>query len=207
MNDKMKNNFILCSILLVLAASTGFTGCNHIPFTTVLWEEDTEGFVRFYTDDPDNYCRCFFTWYEEYFQPEMSQFEIQVKRLCGFGSSGYGMIFCVQDENNFYVLLVNAMGYFAVYELYDGAWIEKIQWQKAFYTLVEGYNVVNTLKIVYYSPSNRFEVEINGRHVWDFYDDSFSGGYFGCFVEIRGQGEDNFYNNPVDVRFKMNTGI
>ena len=199
MNTKLGMNLIFP----LLAILIGFMGCTStVPVESIFWEVDSNGFIQFCTNDPEYYNYYFYVWYEESYQTILDEVEIEVKKVSGYEWGGYGMVFCLQDENSFYVLLIDNTGYYAIYEKNYGSWIEHIEWTYS-NKLHKGYDKINTLKVDYNDFQNFFTISFNGSYVNSFSDYSYNGGYSGCFVEIWGEEEESFPNNPVDIRFKL----
>jgi YVTN family beta-propeller protein len=198
---KINNRRLAIFIFITLAVSIGFSGCS-IPVKSIFWEEDNDGFIQFRTNESDYYYYYFYTWYEESYQPILGEIETKVKKVSGYEWGGFGIVFCLQDEYNFYLLLIDIKGWYTIYELNGGSWMEHVAWTESD-MLNKGFGKINTLKIEHDDSSNLFTVSFNGTYVNSFYDSSFNGGYSGYFVEIRGEGEEHFPDTPVDVRFKQ----
>jgi PKD repeat protein len=188
-------------IFITMTVLIGISGCT-VPVKSILWEEDNSGFIQFYTNDSIYYNTYFYVWYENLYQPVMEVVETKVKKVSGFSWGGYGIIFCLQDKYNFYLLLIDTHGYYTVYEMNEGSWIEKIRWAYSS-NLKQGFGKINSLKVAHNNNSSNFSISFNGLYTGSFYDSSFSGGYSGYFVEVWGNDEENFPDTPEDVRFRQ----
>lgn len=105
--------------------------------------------------------------------------EIDARLLSGPNRSSYGVVFRLQDNDNFYRFLVWGDGYYLVGTKLDGNWtILQSKTKSAF--IKEGNNT-NHLKVV--CESTRIEVYVNGHHLATITDDSFAEGYVGMIVD------------------------
>lgn len=201
MRKKMKIKWLLIIVFLILTLFIVTVGCT-IPVKSIFWEEDSNGFIQFCTNDSDYYNYYFYTWYEDSYFTILDVVEAKVKKVSGFEWGGYGMVFYLQNEYNFYFLLIDKKGWYTIYEANDGSWIEHIGWTYSD-KLNKGFGKINTLKVEHDDPLDLFTISFNGSYVNSFNDDSFKGGYSGFFVEIWGVDEEDFPDTPVDVRFKL----
>ena len=208
--DVMKRNLcVICIIILLLITIQALISCSGkteiitiIEIITIMWEEDENGYLQFCTNDPNYYNYYFYAWDTESFKDPMTVVVGEIKKISGYEYGGYGMLFCFQDENNFYLVLIDTMGYYTIWERNNGDWIEHIPWEYSSY-LKKGYNIINKLNIEYNHDHNSFTISFNDVTQTTIYDSSFSGGCLGGFVEVYGEKEENFPDTPVDVRFKL----
>lgn len=196
----MKIKWWLINIFLILILLIINAGCT-IPVKSIFWEEGSDGFIQFRTNDSDYYDYNFYTWYEESYQQILDVVEIKVKKISGYEWGGFGIVFCLQDDYNFYLLLIDIKGWYTIYEANDSSWIQDVAWTESD-MLNKGFSKINTLKVEHDDSSDIFTISINGSYVNSFYDSSFDGGYSGFFVEIWGKDQEDFPDTPVDVRFK-----
>ena len=190
-------------LLLLLCLS--FSACNiptaEIPgVTSILWEDDSEGFLQFYTND-SHYCEHLFVVWKQPAVDPMQSIDIDVKKISGHAWGGYGIIFCVQDASNYYLLGITTTGYYSIGKLYNGTWYEIEGWLYT-HLLNKGFGAVNKVHISYENSTYTFTVKFNDDFVTSFVDTSFSGGSHGSYVEVLQEEYEHFPYCPVDVRFK-----
>lgn len=167
--------------------------------TTVLWKEDADGFVQFSTNDPTS-CGCsFLAWHDPYCDP-MGTLEVDVKKMSGNPWAGFGLLFCLQDLQNFYGLVIDTEGDYAVFERNYGSWSTLIDWTYSD-TLRTGFGAVNSLRID--RSGGTFTLSFNGTAAGSFADASLSKGYWGPFVDVYPDEYEDFPDTPVDVRFQL----
>lgn len=201
MNSKIipLGTFLIAVSLLITFIGCGSDGFEAIPITK--WEDDPEGFFQFTTNDPIYYNYIFYTKLDESYQLKMTSFEAKVKKLSGYEQGGFGIIFCFQNEDNFYVLLITVRGWYSVYKLQDGVWKEVIPWEWTKH-LIEGYNIINSVKVAYSESANIFTIFLNDTITNTFEGNSLTGGYTGYIASVGGPNEENFPAAPLDVRFQ-----
>ena len=189
---------VLLPFLLLLCSCT--TDCRQDVETT-WWESDSEGFLRFSTNDVQYCGHSFAAWNIPYFDP-LERIEIEARKSSGNPWGAYGVLFCLQDLHGFYQLAIDVNGYYAVYKKVNDAWTEIIAWT---YTaqLNSGYDRVNKIAVSYAPAAAMFSIDFNGTHVASFTDRSFQGGYSGLFVEVLPEEYEDFPAYPVEVRFRF----
>jgi hypothetical protein len=202
--NKYLTIFILTVLLLV---STFFNlGCGgpSEPIQSSVWRDDGTGlgYMQFYTNDPSEVSYNF--WHRnlnsEY---PMKRVVTQVKKISGNANYGFGIIFCYQDSDSFYRLLIDTWGYYSVYEK-DGDYFYKIiEWSFSD-NLYTGYNTVNKIRVEYSSTTpGTFTIYFNDIYENSFTGSGLTGGDTGFFASTGKYYEERFPNTPVDVRFKQ----
>lgn len=178
---------------------------SDLPVQTIDFKSDGNGFIQYYTNDSSKLDKGIYDTTNTN-QTPMKTLETQVKKISGKPRWGYGVIFCFQDTDNFYRLLIHENGRYQIAKKVGGKYLEPLikSWtdSSALYT---GYNVVNTIKVTYV-PDYSFNIYFNGTLATTFTDNDvtkFSGGDYGFYVSVGK--DENFPNNPVDVRFKQIT--
>lgn len=173
---------------------------------TIKWQLDNEGFVQLFTNDPQYYGYSFWNTYTQTNQSPMATVTATVKKMSGSLSSGYGVIFCYQDNNNFYRLLITTGGYYCVYEKVGGTYNTIIPWTSIPSPhLNNGVGVENVISVA--QPTlNNFSIYFNGSFETSFSDSNFSGGKSGFTMSVSPTTE-NFPYTPEDVRFKMSSPV
>ena len=198
-----KTTIFLLVILLVLLSSS----CYRWDIYTIEWEVNGS-FRQFATSDRENFNTSFLWWDDSSFQSPMmaTPVEAEIKKISGYEGGGYGIVFCAQDTENYYLLLITVNQTYAVLECVGG----NFNYLKTFSdsgNLLAGYDTVNKVKIEYVG-SNTFEISFNGNPPsGSFIDDSFSEGYAGYAVRVSIKENEILPQIPVDVRFRLITPI
>jgi hypothetical protein len=104
--------------------------------------------------------------------------DIDARLVSGLFQNGYGVLFRVQDDNNFYRFLISGQGEFRIDKRVDGN-VHILQKYTRSPIINQG-NLTNHLKIV--CRSRKTDLECNGHPLYSFSDDSFSEGFIGVAV-------------------------
>jgi len=176
----------------------------------IAWQDDSAGFVQFSTNDTNDCGEGYFHSMGSQFIP-MSSVEMQIKKMSGYSHSGYGIIFCYQDGNNFYRILISVNGSYLIskkvagtYSYYQGGglWSASGSWQSSS-NLITGFGNTNDIKVVNTGGGN-FDIYFNGILETSFTDSTFTGGYNGYYVLIGYVSQENFDATTfADVRLKL----
>ena len=194
----MKKVWILPLLLLIIACMNPSSGGDNIE--TIWWEEDSDGFVQFCTNDSGYLNRSMGTWSENYLSV-LDTCEIDTYKVSGNRWGGFGMMFCVQDFDNFYGLLIDIEGYFMIFKIEYGSFRMISDW--TFSPLLNlGYNSINRLTVQFHHENSTYDVSFNGIPETTFQDETFHGGYYGYFLDILSSEYENFPAEPLDIRFK-----
>lgn len=222
---QLKHLFLLPLILIIFIL---FPGCSEpstkteITIVSPSWT-NSDGWKKFYTNDSDYYNYSFTSHYTS--TNNGNPVEVQMQKVSGSADHGYGVIFAIQksdaDANNksMYRFLVSVSeGYYNLgqydstgnYTAISSGSTDSWKYSAAINT---GYEEINTVNINFVSGTNTYSIKINNTLV-----DTFShadpevtvdltGGKSGFYVSVGDETEEDFPNNPVDVRFKMITPI
>ena len=221
METKYKNNFlpiILLSLLLVLfftckmdngSGSGGGDDDDDIIINTGWTNDNGDNIFDFFTNDPE--CSddngTSFWKYGTYQEAGMTSVTVNVWKTSGYLYSGFGIIFCVQNEKNFLTAMINTQRDYTVGKVVDGNYSplldfgEGVDWGNCD-DLKAGYGLSNTIKVEY-KGANNFELYLNGAYVTTFtdnYDPHFAGGYYGFIATVSPH--ENFPDDPVEVFFE-----
>ena len=169
--------------------------------------DDNDGTMRFLTIDPALYDR--YTWrYMSNPNTNPNVYECRVKKISGNDSSGYGMIFCVDDSDSnnvsFYRFLIAVDGTFLIQKRTPNALTNMPAGWTNSSSIKAEYNAYNTLRIERIDNEHgaSFRAFINGELVVNFTDDNpLNGTRTGQIVEIGKMEMEQFPYVPVDVRF------
>jgi TolB-like protein len=119
----------------------------------------------------------YYSWRAEELQN--ASFKAETRWLSGSTNMGYGLIFRLQDIDNHYFFLITKNGYYKLGMYNEGGWYDLIDWQKSRFINEVG---KNTLKVEMYG--SQFKLYINGNHMEDYIDNTFSEGKVG-FVSLE----------------------
>jgi hypothetical protein len=202
--------FFLISLVCILLLSCGDSSSPPSTPTviqTIQWQLDGKGFVQFYSNDAQYYNYLFWNDYTQTNQSPMTTVTAAVMKQSGSLYFGYGIVFCYQDNNNFYRLLINAAGQYSVYARIGGNFTVIVPWTTtpSIY-LNSGFGVENLISVTQQSPNN-FSVNFNGKQETLFSDSNFIGGTAGFAAGIDTQSNENFPITPEDIRFKFSLPV
>lgn len=129
---------ISCPVKNVTGDDGGSDGSNggnsdytNIPVSTIEWEADGLGFIRYYTNDINKIIgypsgRTF--WHPFEYAGSGDVYDVDLTKISGKAAYGYGLIFCIQDDvpamgdftaTDFYALLIRVDGYYQVIKVVD----------------------------------------------------------------------------------------
>jgi hypothetical protein len=140
----------------------------------------------------------------------MISVEMQVKKMLGYYHAGYGIMFCYQDTNNFYRVVITVDGFYLISKkvagtYYNntggGSWTTTNPSWPASTNMVTGFGNANKIKVVNTGGGN-FDLYFNGVYETSFSDATFTGGYNGYYVGIGSENHESF-PTPMDVRVKL----
>jgi len=198
-----------CVFLAAVLTSCGGGGGSSSPASTaqtIKWQLDGNGFVQFFTNDPQWYGYTFWNTYSQANEPQMTTVTASVVKQSGSPTCGYGIVFCYQDSNNFYRLLIDANGYYCVYAKVAGVYTAIIPWTQAHTALLNsGFGVPNEITVTQQSPNN-FSISFNGTQETAFSDQNFTGGTAGFCMGISATTE-SFPTTPEDARFRLTSPV
>jgi hypothetical protein len=199
--------FATCMLLISCGKSSDDPAAPSTSIQTIKWQLDGNGSVQFLTNDAQYYKYLFWNTYTQTNESLMSTVTATVEKQSGCLYSGYGIIFCYQDNNNFYRLLIDAAGQYSVYSRVGGNYSAIIPWTTTPSAhLNSGVGVANVISVTQQSPNN-FSVNFNGTQETLFSDGTFTGGKAGFCMYIGDQTGENFPNTPEDIRFKLSSPV
>jgi hypothetical protein len=179
--------------------------------SSIYWQDDGNGFTQFYTNDSQYYNHGNLHPLGTSYSP-MNSVEMEIKKMSGCQSYGYGMVFCYGDDQNYYQLLLAINGYYRIGKNVDGVWSyylggawvsENGAWPSSA-NLVTGYGSLNKIKVTR-DGTGTFILSFNDAQVATFMDNSFTGGRNGFFYSVASQAREGFPGCPVDIRYKLNS--
>ncbi len=191
--------------------------CSQDPdITTIFWELDGDGYIQFSTNDPNYYGYAFFASWDTENQaaPMTSAVTGIVKKLSGAPNRGFGMIFCVQDLDNFFYVLITVDGYYDIGERVSGVPSKMVDYTMSG-AINTGFGASNTISVTYTTGTNTMAVFINGSPVNTFQPNTgsnpfipnWTGGKAGFISTCGSATEENFPKTASDVRFKFTSPV
>jgi hypothetical protein len=101
---------------------------------------------------------------------------------------GSGLVFWAKDYDEYYALLINPQGWFAVQRFVADRYLLPVAWRES-EAIKKGYGVVNQVKVV--TKENKATVMINGKEVISFHGQPPQGGsLIGFKVSSGPEGEN-----------------
>ena len=206
MKFRIKRNLHISIIIVLL----GFIlSCNEgIPRETIKWEEDGNGYIQYSTNDEDK----FYTWsistYLATDQADYSGTTFSFVRKNGPLGAPYGGVFCFQDSNNYYRILINGNGKYQIVSKVSGNftyitpdWIDSAD-------LLTGYNQINEIEIIRNTGTSDFTININGV-LNEFYNNTdFDSGTSGFYTYILSNYTGEYFPYEAnDTRFKITAPV
>lgn len=121
---------------------------------------------------------------------------MELKKIRGDIDGAYGIIFCAQDDYNYYTLVITANGEIYIDKTINDEAIPIYDWDESLF-LLKGYNVSNKIGITYDKDKKEFSVFINGIREIIFQDNTFTGGKYGAYFSVTEN--ENFPEEPEEI--------
>lgn len=205
--QKMLVGIFMVGALAACGSGGGSTTDVPVAAQTVKWQPDSTGYAQFMTNDTQWYGYGMWLHDSSSHEAQTSTVTATVIKKSGANNSGYGIIFCYQDSDNFYRVLIDTLGHYTVAAKVAGTYTTVIPWsapQTA--TINAGYNVSNEISVTQTSPHN-FALSFNGvQEVAGVDTNSFTGGDAGFYASVSSTAE-NFPIIPEDIRFKLTSPV
>ena len=115
--------------------------------------------------------------------------EVEADWVEGADNTGYGIVFRLQDENNYYIFDITKNGYYKADKKVNGTYVPLTDWEKSSVINKEG---VNYLKVM--AVGNHLTFFINNTMVSELFDATFAKGKFGLF---SGSGVHAAFDNII----------
>ncbi|MBP7096796.1 MAG: hypothetical protein KBC36_12020 [Spirochaetia bacterium] len=189
----------IAAVVALSIAVFSASSCDPNVFVeTVAWGDEGDGFLTYRTNDPEELDRS--AWrLDGYVQAEVGYtVEAKVRKVSGSPTTGYGIVFCAQDDDNFYRVLVNVNGRFNVYKRVAGTWSQISGWEDS-PALNEGYGVDNTIKVA--RDGDVLRLYFNGTSVGIFNPAEFKGGQAGFYAGIGSRDSETFPQIFSETKF------
>jgi hypothetical protein len=166
--------FILTSIV---ALALSLSACDGTPYeiSTINYQADGEGWIKFSTNDDALLNKSFIHIPSDIgnsFAPSAnwtSPATIQVKKNEGSALSGFGLVFAYEDSETYFALLITMSGKYKILQKLSGSFVLDSGWTQS--SAIHGWELVNELKVNYtHTPSDGdtvpyFELWINGSQL------------------------------------------
>ena len=78
----------LFSLLLIFAVFS-ILSCGNTIYDRILWEEDSDGWIQFSSNNPEDYGRNYYSGIEDGMPDPFSNFELQIKKKSGSRGSAF----------------------------------------------------------------------------------------------------------------------
>jgi len=161
---------------------------------TINYEYNDDGELQFYTNDYNNMDYLFY-YFNQDPKPFVS-YKFKTKKVSGNDLAGYGILFCYQDDSNYYRLLISSSGQYAISKFINGEFYVISEWEDSKYLNI-GFDTYNTVMIL--KVGTMFFVKFNDMDELKFTDNSLSSGEIAFAVYVSD--EEDFPQIPADTRF------
>jgi hypothetical protein len=128
-----------------------------------------DGRYHIFSKDADWY-----TW--ELLSTDDCTIEVEAEHSGGLDNQGFGVIYRVQDTNNFYLFEITKNGYFKAEKRQEGTYSNLIEWEKSSSINPKGVNYLRVDVL-----GRRMTFFINRIKVKEISDSTFPAGHFGIF--------------------------
>ncbi|NOX65801.1 MAG: hypothetical protein GXO85_08370 [Chlorobi bacterium] len=201
MNKKLLYFFIIVILIIISFSCTNESGLKKT-VKTVSWEDDGNGYIQFSTNDVT---KC---GIENYFhsssddQDPFTSATFYLIHKSGYESAEYGAIFCYNDIDNYYKILIINSGKYFVSEEYNGSSTNVDTGWISTSNLKTGYDKINKINITRDS-NGKFTIYINDANTYSFTNTDLTGGSNGFYSRTDSKENENFPDIPDDTRFKI----
>ena len=140
----IKALLVSAACLFLFSCGGGSDAVSSAPSTsiqTIKWQLDNNGYVQFFTSDAQYYGYGFWNTYTQTNETQMTTVTATVKKESGCPQSGYGIVFCYQDNNNYYRLLIDTAGHYTVQAKVGGTSSVIIPWMAPQSAIIYGVGV------------------------------------------------------------------
>ncbi|MDR2941068.1 MAG: hypothetical protein LBV17_00555 [Treponema sp.] len=189
-------------IFLILFSCVAFSGFSQAggssEIKTVYFEEDENGYVQFYTNDPEN-TACIITDDYPTENTNSDGFEMEVIRINGSETVLFGMLFGAEHGFSWYAVFIGSNGDFQIYKCSSWAIIMLAEGNTK---LVAGEpGKTNTIKVAQKEGKYKIYLNNNKFPLYIINNIDIKGNKIGYCVHTRG--DDSFPEKYVDIRYKV----
>jgi hypothetical protein len=93
--------------------------------------EENDGSIRFISSSSDDYQTAFWTILGAAYQNPFDSVTVSVQKLSGHDEGDFGIIFCYQDDDNFYLVSIDIEGNYAAKKRTNGSFSTLIDWTES----------------------------------------------------------------------------
>ncbi|MEJ2663017.1 MAG: CsgG/HfaB family protein [Spirochaetia bacterium] len=115
--------------------------------------------------------------------------EIETQWIEGADNGGYGVIFRLQDEKNYYLFSLAKIGYFRIEKMVNGKYQEMVPWERSSAVNNDGVNYIKVKAV-----GKQLTFYVNNIQVKELFDSTFTKGNFGM---LAGAGVHAAFDNLV----------
>ena len=123
----------------------------------ILESQIAEGMLKLTTEEVN---RSFYSLAEPYFAD--FDLTIEARMTGGDAFNGYGVVFRLQDPDNYYQFLVSGDGYYALFRKVDGSQTTLHEWKESS-AIEQGFDANNRIRVI--ASGNKFHFYINDQQV------------------------------------------
>ena len=109
---------------------------------------------------------------------------VDIRKVSGAEDAVYGVVFRVDDDDNFYFLQIYDPGQFALWRRRRGEWFPLIDWSES-----RAIHPGQTNRLEVLAEGSEFSIAINGQEVVQASDDWLEMGWFGIAVQLWEAGD------------------
>ena len=177
-------------------------------YTTIKFKGDDTGYVKLYTNDPGYTANGKTFWTAGNVSQDEGTYnvEIEAKKVSGSQDAGFGLILCVQEEIDCFIMIqISVSGYYMIGKVVDGRPRTPFinDWERC-EDIKTNLNETNKIRVAYNETDSKFDLFINDNPVCNFIDNGaepyYTDGRWGFIAEVSSL--DDLPYVPVDVRFK-----
>jgi len=198
-NIGIKRLYLFPVFLLAICLMACGDGAADLEESSVMYEEGSDGFIKFLTSDPQYYGYSFWKFYDN---GDRDIYEIECKKMSGHQNIAYGMLFGASETipGQYYEFWITCSGYFRINERNILETTTLVNWTETD-KLLTGYNQLNTLRIE--NSGLNYSAYINDSRVAQFSNPAVFGKLTGLIVFIGLETDEEFPENPVEVRYRF----
>ena len=112
---------VLAAGVVLLAVSSCTQPTSGPTVQTIKWQSTSSGnAIEFSTNDPSYYGYGFFDDLTQESETAGTTVTATVMKVSGAQNVGYGIVFCYQDTNDYYALLIDAQDQYALFKVVGG---------------------------------------------------------------------------------------
>ena len=195
--------FALLAILVFLGGCDSAGGGGGTASVDITWESDGSGFIQYKTNLSERHNKYAAAYFSSYELQTGDTFAADLKKLSGNADMGFGIVWEYTSINEHYGLIIDTKGNWKAYVMSGGSMTEL----GAGSGLQTGYGTINNVSV---TKNGNYDFTIsfnNGSSISidDTANTNHSTGNVGFCLFIGSESQENFPDDPVDVRFDITT--